>query len=69
MKFFKNPITFLNKGTKHKNNDVKGLNSKNKNIKGPFKSQWILAVKKSLRSSSIKYAERATLSSIYENIL
>ena len=28
------PITFLNKGTKHKKNYMEGLNSKNKNIKG-----------------------------------
>ena len=30
----KSPKTFLNKGTKHKKNYMKGLNSKNKNIKG-----------------------------------
>ena len=28
------PKTFLNKGTKHKKNDMEDLNSKNKNIKG-----------------------------------
>ena len=28
---FKTPKTFLNKGTKHKNNYMEGLNSKNKN--------------------------------------
>ena len=28
------PKTFLNNGTKHKKNYMKGLNSKNKNIKG-----------------------------------
>ena len=34
--FKKNFKTFLNKGTKHKKNDIEGLNSKNKNknIKG-----------------------------------
>ena len=31
---FKKPKTFLNKGTKHTKNDMEGLNSKNKNIKG-----------------------------------
>ena len=31
---FKNPKTFLNKGTKHKKSYMEGLNSKNKNIKG-----------------------------------
>ena len=33
LKFKKIPKTFLNKGTKHKNNYMGGLNSKNKNIK------------------------------------
>ena len=33
LEFKKNPKTFLNKGTKH-TNYMKGLNSKNKNIKG-----------------------------------
>ena len=31
---FKKTETFLNKGTKHKKNNMEGLNSKNKNIKG-----------------------------------
>ena len=30
---WKKPKTFLNKGTKHKKNNMEGLNSKNKNIK------------------------------------
>ena len=33
LELLKNPKTFLNKGTKHKKNDMQGLNSKNKNIK------------------------------------
>ena len=33
MEFLKTSKTFLNKGTKHKKNYLKGLNSKNKNIK------------------------------------
>ena len=31
---FKQPKTFLNKGTNHKKNYMEGLNSNNKNIKG-----------------------------------
>ena len=31
---FNTPKNFLKKGTKHKKNDIEGLNSKNKNIKG-----------------------------------
>ena len=34
LKFLKIFTTFLNIGTKHKKNDMEGLNSKNKNIKG-----------------------------------
>ena len=34
LEFLKNPKTFLNKGTNRKENYMKGLNSKNKNIKG-----------------------------------
>ena len=34
MGFYKNPKTFINKGTKHKKNYMERLNSKNKNIKG-----------------------------------
>ena len=34
LEFLKIPKTFLNKGTKYKINYMKGLNSKNKNIKG-----------------------------------
>ena len=36
LEFFRNNETFLNKGTKHKNNYMEGPNSKNrnKNIKG-----------------------------------
>ena len=37
----KKPKTFLSKGTKHKNNYMEGLNSKNKNIKSGGSSQLV----------------------------
>ena len=33
-RIFKNPKAILNKCTRHKKNDMKGPNSKNKNFKG-----------------------------------